>query len=362
MALSRRQTYTYEVFDDQSPTLMRTYEGNWTHYTSKGYENNTYSFTTTPGASFSLTFSGSQAYLYGIVKNNSDISGNSTIGLPTAEYTIDGASSGHQMPRRDSATNSTVYFWTPPLADGTHTIDVNVTVANSTNPYIIDYFLVLPPSGDASGDETTRTAPSVTSVIVTTTSSTESNGAHHIPIGPVVGGIVGGVAVIAILSILAFYFLSRRSRGRQAYYFEKPSSADPLAVEDRVEPFSIAPATPATPGSAPSSMGYSRPGPQSAYSEGSSNQPLNPAFRQTVVSPHSSQFTQSGPSEDGVTHASGTSALPRTGKAALIAQQYENVQQPTQHSDSGMRFNEGGEQQPGPSQLPQDVPPTYTPN
>lgn len=58
MALSRRQTYTYEIFDDQSPTLMKTYGGNWTHYTSKGYENNTYTSTMTPGASFSLTFTG----------------------------------------------------------------------------------------------------------------------------------------------------------------------------------------------------------------------------------------------------------------------------------------------------------------
>lgn len=355
MALSRRQIYTYEVFDDQSPTMLRSYEGNWTHYTSEGYQNDTYTSTTTPGASFSFTFTGSQAGLYGTVKNNPNISGNSSIGFPTAEYVIDGALSGQQMPRRDSATDSTVYFLTPPLADGTHVIDVNVTVANSTNPYIIDYFLVLPPLGSASGDETTRMAPSFTSVADTPTTHV----IHHIPIGPIVGGIVGGVAVIAILSILAFCFLSRRSRGGQAYYFEKPGSADALAIEGRVEPFSTAPATP---GSAPSSTGYSRPGPLSAYSEGSSNQPLNPAFGQTVVSPHSSQFTQSGPSEDGVTRVSGTSALPRTGKAALIAQQHENLQQPTQHSDSGMRFNEGGEQQPGPSQLPQDVPPTYTPN
>lgn len=360
MALSRRQVHTYEIFDDQSPTMMRTYEGNWTHYNAKGYgyENNTYTSTTTPGASFSLTFTGSIAYLYGILKNNSDISGNSSIGFPAAAYSIDGAPSGQPTPEYDSATDSTLYFWTPPLADGTHVIDVNVTVANSAIPYIIDYFLVLPPPGSASGDETTRVDPSFTSIANTPTNHV----IHHIPIGPIVGGVVGGVAIIAILSVLAFYFLSRRSRRGQAYYFEKPGSADALAIEGRVEPFNTVPATPATPGSAISSTGYSRPGPQSAYSDGSSNQPLNPAFGQTFVNPRSSQFTQSGPSESGLTSVSGTSAQPRTEKAALIAQQYQNVQQPTQHSDSGMRFDESGEQQAGPSQLPQDVPPTYTPN
>ena len=44
-----------------------------------------------------------------------------------------------------------------------------------------------------------------------------------------------------------------------------------------------------------------------------------------------------------------------------MAQQYDNVQQPVQLEDSGVRFNEDGEQA-GPSQLPTEVPPTYTPN
>ena len=121
---------------------------------------------------------------------------------------------------------------------------------------------------------------------------------------------------------------------------------------DRVEPFN------ATPGSPPVSAGFNGRGPQSAYSDGSSNQPLNPTFGQTVSN---SQYTQSGPSEPGVTHVSGISAQPRTGKAALMAQQYDNVQQPVQLEDSGVRFNEDGEQA-GPSQLPTEVPPTYTPN
>ena len=126
----------------------------------------------------------------------------------------------------------------------------------------------------------------------------------------------------------------------------------PLALLDHVEPFSAA-TTPA-----PSSAGFNQ-GPRSAYSD-SSSQPLNPSFGQTVTDP--SRYSQSGPSEAGMTYVSGSSGPPRVGKAALIAQQNQGTQQPVQYQDSGIRFNENGEQEAGPSQLPSEVPPTYTPN
>ncbi|KAF9643343.1 hypothetical protein BDM02DRAFT_1511226 [Thelephora ganbajun] len=226
-----------------------------------------------------------------------------------------------------------------------------VTTANWTNQYILDFFLVSPVAGASnSGVGTSRSVPSSTS-----SSSPLSVVTHSTPVGAIVGGVVGGVAVIAILVIALFYFLKKRSRNGQAYYFEKHTPGDILAGEDHVEPFNATPATPA-----PSSPGFNRPGPQSAYSDSSSNQPLNPSFGQ-AVSPLPSQYSQSGPSEAGLTHVTSTTAQPRTGKAALMAQQYQNVQQPIQYEDSGVRFNENGEQEAGPSNLPHEVPPSYTP-
>jgi hypothetical protein len=219
-----------------------------------------------------------------------------------------------------------------------------VTTANNTNLFIVDFFLITPSSGGSSGVQTTRVAPSATSSIPVTVT-------HAVPVGAIVGGIVGGIALIAVLSILAYYFLRRRSGGGRAYYFGDTGAADVLSGEgllDNVEPFTSATSPP------PSSAGY-RTGPQSAYSDGSS-QPLNPTMRQTVGSSYPSQYTQSAPSEAGLTNIT----QPLTGKAALIAQQHQNVQEPTLHQDSGMRFNE--DQEPGPSQLPTEVPPTYTPN
>jgi hypothetical protein len=51
------------------------------------------------------------------------------------------------MPHFDSHNSSLVYFETPTLKNGTHTINVTVTRADTTNPYVVDYFLVLPATG-----------------------------------------------------------------------------------------------------------------------------------------------------------------------------------------------------------------------
>ena len=123
-----------------------------------------------------------------------------------------------------------------------------------------------------------------------------------------------------------------------------------LALLDHVEPFNAnANATATT--QVPSSAGFSQ-GPQSAYSD-SSSQPLNPSLGQTVTDP--SRYSQTGH-----TFVSGGSGQP-TGKAALIAQN-QGVQQPVQFQDSGIRFGDNGQPEVGPSQLPTEVPPTYTPN
>lgn len=259
-----------------------------------------------------------------------------------------------------AGSDGVLYFQTPKLSSDNHVINVTVTEANLTSPLIVDYYLVVPLAGDSTGVETTRAPPSATS-------SSSGGSSQSTPVGAIVGGVVGGIAGIAILAMIAFYFLHKRSRGGQAYYFEKPGAADVLAGEglwgfidhlskkvrglrmtflDQIEPFNASTTSP------PSTAGLGRPGPQSAYSEGSSSQPLNPNMRQS----------QTGPSEAGLTSVSGISAQPRTGKAALIAQQYENTPDPVQYQDSGIRFNETVEQEAGPSQLPTEVPPTYTPN
>lgn len=105
MALLRRQVaYTYVVYDDQGPGLWGNYVGNWTHYTHPEFSNTTYTATPTPGATLSLTFSGtyvlsawlglqdtdvmtqigSEISVYGVILNTTNNH------LPSANYVLDG--------------------------------------------------------------------------------------------------------------------------------------------------------------------------------------------------------------------------------------------------------------------------------
>lgn len=113
------------------------------------------------------------------------------------------------MPYFDSDNTSVIYFVTPTLANGSHTIDVTVTAANDSSPYIIDYFLIVPSGGENSGIDTTRAVPPATaSVPIITTHK------HSVPVGAIVGGVVGGIIfVIVILLVTILCCLSLGTTG-----------------------------------------------------------------------------------------------------------------------------------------------------
>ena len=122
-----------------------------------------------------------------------------------------------------------IYFETPRLAGGFHKINILVTVANETNQFVLDYFLVTPSTGGHHSEvETSPSAPSSTPM----PSDLQIVTAQSIPVGTIVGGVVGGIAGILIIVLtLLWYFLRKRPRSGQAYYFEKPTPADILAGE-----------------------------------------------------------------------------------------------------------------------------------
>lgn len=114
MALTRRQNITsnYVIFDDQSPALWDSYVGNWARddHLSSTYYNNTLTATSTPGDSFTFTYTGthvigswlsyvvltllgigSYAILVGSLSNATTTEGNKFfLSYPTADYIVDG--------------------------------------------------------------------------------------------------------------------------------------------------------------------------------------------------------------------------------------------------------------------------------
>lgn len=179
---------------------------------------------------------------------------------------------GPQEPTLDNNVKQYLYFQTGLLEDGTHMIEIVVTVANETNTFALDYLLITghltPNTGWVpSSVGTSHTVPSSTSSVGTSGSAPSSTSSFDIPggippptssivasssapsststssgipiattkstpIGAIVGGAVGGIIGITTLALaLLWYFLRRRSRGGQAYYFEKPTPADILAGE-----------------------------------------------------------------------------------------------------------------------------------
>lgn len=120
---------------------------------------------------------------------------------------------------------SVIYFQTSKLAYANHTIVVKVTAANETNQFIVDFVSVSSPA-DGSTPANGTSGPSSTA----TSSGTPAVAKHATPVGAIAGGVVGGIVAVAILVIVVWYFLKKRSRGR-AYYYQNSSPADILADE-----------------------------------------------------------------------------------------------------------------------------------
>jgi hypothetical protein len=107
-----------------------------------------------------------------------------------------------------------VYYKSQTLQDGPHTFKLTVTGADASNLFIFDFYSFSFIAGSNSSSSPTPTPPT-----------------HPDHIGAIVGGVVGGLVVIASLSVLLYCFLRKRSRGKQAYYFEKPNQVD-MAIDE----------------------------------------------------------------------------------------------------------------------------------
>ncbi|CCL99766.1 uncharacterized protein FIBRA_01788 [Fibroporia radiculosa] len=209
---------SYAVFDDQSPADIR-YSGPWVHYTLSGNEqvwNQTLTSATSTSCSLSWNFSG----VVGTV-----LPANGTT-PPTTLYSIDGASPSTYTPplniteRRDRQ----LFFTSDALSDGEHTLTITVTSVDGGNdPFLLDFFFLATTSNSPTATYISMAIPSTSSSAMAniSTSSTDSMGA-------VVGGVVGGLALL-VMTLLGMIFIYRRRRGNGADYHS--------VVDDDLKPF-----------------------------------------------------------------------------------------------------------------------------
>ena len=95
-----------------------------------------------------------------------------------------------------------IFFQTPQFQQGKHTIAVTYLGDLTTTPLTLDYLIVQ-----------NGTAPSVTppnNSSTTGNANTAPEQHSHSSVGPIVGGVVGGLAVVAIIGVVIFLYLRRR--------------------------------------------------------------------------------------------------------------------------------------------------------
>ncbi|KAI0650535.1 hypothetical protein C8Q79DRAFT_1006790 [Trametes meyenii] len=154
--------------------------------------------------------------------------------VANSSYSIDGAqqgtfSSSSSLLARVSEQDQQLFFDSGTLSDDDHVLVINVTVASTAEPYLIDfirYTATAPASTSASSSATSSTAAATASPSRTASSS-------HSNVGPIVGGVVGGVLGLTLLIGISLFLFFRYFRHRIALSGRRKGGRD--LVADLVE-------------------------------------------------------------------------------------------------------------------------------
>lgn len=142
-----------------------------------------------------------------------------------------------------------LFFQSDPLSPGTHQIIANTTAATGDSPFFVDYLIVepigatLPSSTSSSPSSTASSTPSTSAPTSSGSSSTAApaqtsgttagdngNPQHKSSsAGPIAGGVVGGIAIIAL--ILLGLFLWRRRRRNATFGYPDDIAPTPAMMD-----------------------------------------------------------------------------------------------------------------------------------
>ena len=143
---------------------------------------------------------------------------------PSSSYSIDDGTSTNFTAPLDIATTQydKAFFQVQGLSpDSEHTLAVNVLYASDNAPYLFDYIGYIP-----------LTQPSTTSSMANAPGTglpiPSANSSSSKPIGPIIGGVVGGVALVLLAAATLYFYISRRRLGRP-YFYQTAQVHDMLA-------------------------------------------------------------------------------------------------------------------------------------
>ncbi|CAL1703259.1 unnamed protein product [Somion occarium] len=346
----------FVAVSDDDPSIR--YEGNWAQLRAGGGSAHA-TFCSASSTSYSFTFSGTRITVGGVL-----LPPNGTATL-TSTYTVDDSQPvTYRAPTNTTQeSDSVVFFLSPFLSAAQHTLVVDVASCSTENPYIIQLIGYIPTSTSTlpSASYMPTNFPLPTGSAANGASTNESHSST--PVGAIVGGVIGGVALLVITAITLWYFCFRRGRG-QPYFYKSAEAGDLLGQE--VKP-------------------YDGPGPQSPPSTAPSQDPLS-YYTPTVTGSHSppasdmggSSYIQSASNYTRQSYAPSTVlsiANPNAGPAvraspnqppskAAQAGLLSIPQEATYHADSGVRFGAPGEPSSSGAYVdptvPADIPPTYS--
>ncbi|KAM5539937.1 hypothetical protein V8D89_006440 [Ganoderma adspersum] len=176
-----------------------------------------------PDLTISFSFTGTAVYVYNIVPNTVDF----TDTLANITFTLDGSHAGTYLHVPDPTTvflYRQVVYKNTNLANQEHTVEMR---SSGTNASLILFDYVIYTAEETSSSSSGTSSSTTSSSSSSATSAPSSSSSHSTPVGAIAGGIVGGIAFLAILAVVGFFFRRRHN----------PEEPQPLSAHLEFKPF-----------------------------------------------------------------------------------------------------------------------------
>ncbi|KAF8801614.1 hypothetical protein BYT27DRAFT_7114517 [Phlegmacium glaucopus] len=193
------------------------------------------------GATLNFSFVGVSLSWYGFSPNG--LYGGSPLAASPATYSIDGQTPiSFQLPYEDAnSLFQQKFFETAQLPAGPHTLNV-VYHGNNSTPLTIQYLIIQ--NGTLSSTTTSISPHATSSTNGSAVSGTSTPMKSSTPVGAIVGGVVGGLA-LTVFIIFGFLLLRRHQK----------RAAEAIAISSTPQPFNYTPLYPPSTTLNPSSSG-----------------------------------------------------------------------------------------------------------